>query len=239
MRWRAVAIAFLLAAFLAGCGGQAEEAPVREEPIVPEPVVEAPAEDAALPEMAEGLPDWAGAYFGQVLAYESENPGAEYALIDLIGGDVPALAAGYGGYTASLYQYGEGALHTLMDRWPYGISGNVGYEYLPGQGVIRNCSTGLAGLILYTSYHRVTEDWALDGYTLALWNFNDRNGNRQMDEDEEETLGQVAFYYLEDAEIAREAYDSCAVGASSDYMYIRGDVSCLEFLEQLNALAVS
>lgn len=235
--------AALLAAFLTGCGSQEAEAPaVQETPPVQEeaPAVQAP--DAETPpeaeadEPGEAPPAWAGVYYDLVLAYEEASPDAEYALIDLTGGEIPALAAGHIGYEVSLYQYGGGEVHTLMDHWAYGAAGNSGYEYLPGQGVIRNYNTDLAGLILYTSYDRVTEDWTLEGYTLALWNFEDRNHNYFMDEDEEETRGQAAFYYLDGEELTEEEYDSYAIGGRDDYVPICGSKSCQEFLEELLGL---
>lgn len=240
-RRRFVLATALLAVLLCGCGASETPAPPPKD-AKPENVSDnvpgKAADDGgdALPEPAEGLPDWARAYFAQVLAYESESPASEYALIDLIGGDIPALAAGRSGYDVSLYQYGGGVLHILMDRRAYGACGNHGYEYLPGQGVIRNYNTDLAGLVLYTSYDRVTEAWTLDSYTLALWNFDDRNGNYRMDEDEEETLGQVAFYYLDDMEITQEEYDRYAIGGDADYAHLCGNTLCLEFLQRLNGL---
>lgn len=238
-RKSAPVLVLLLAALLTGCGGQAAE-PSADRETVPEPAAKTPSiqESAAeaLPEPEAGPPSWVAAYCDQVLACEAESPDAEYALIDLVGGEIPALAAGHTGYEVSLYQYGGGELHTLMDHWAYGAGGNHGYEYLPGQGVIRNYDTDLAGLILYTRYDRVTEDWTLDGYTLALWNFEDRNHNYFMDGDEEETLGQAGFYYLDGQALTAEEYDSYAIGGRDDYLYIWGSKSCQELLEQLNGL---
>ncbi|WP_298022986.1 hypothetical protein [uncultured Dysosmobacter sp.] len=247
MRWKTVLLAALSAALLAGCGGQVarepaeqEAVPLQREPAAQEPAAETPENENALPQMADGLPDWAEAYFIQALAHETEVPEAEYALIDLTGGEIPALAAGHSGYEASLYQYGGGELHTLMDHWPYGTCGNGGYAYLPGRSVIRNYSTGSAGAILYTSYHRVTADWGLEGYTLELWNFQDQNQNGVLDEEETETLGQTAYYYYDPGKLplTAEEYDSYAIGGKFDYEEIRGGKCCREFLEELNGLTV-
>lgn len=256
MRWKAVLPAVLLTALLTGCGGQnmeppagREEVPVQEspaeEPAVQEPAMGPPAGDRnALPKMAEGLPDWAAAYFEQVLADNTEMPEAEYALIDLTGGNIPALAAGLGG-CVSLYQYGSGELHTLMDHWTYGCMGKYEYEYLPAQNVIRNLRSCNANIdaesaIFYSSYFFVKEDYTLDTYTLTLWNFADKNHSCTAGEDER--FGKAACYYWNDQEITEEAYKSyCIDGDVScidgGFLYICGDTPCSEFLKQLNGLA--
>lgn len=239
---KTVLLAALAAAMLlTGCGERAGESasleapPVREEPVISEPTVEASVEaEAALPEMAEGLADWTAAYFEQVLAYDAETPEAEYALIDLTGGGIPALAAGHGG-CVSLYQYGNGELHTLMDRWTYGYMGKYEYEYLPGQQVIRSLRRHDAdeeGTALYTNYFFVKADYTLDTYTISRWYSDAMDLDYEIDGDER--FSKVTHFYLAEEEITKDTYEDYDMNGA--FLYICGDKRCREFLEGLNVL---
>ena len=74
-----------------------------------------------------------------------------------------------------------------MDQWPYGAGGNTGYEYLPGNNIIRNYDMDYAGAVIYESYLTVNDDYEvveLLDEGLSIWYFRDINGDGMIDEDE-------------------------------------------------------
>lgn len=92
------------------------------------------------------------AYAEKVQELAAENSDLRFALIDLTQNEAPELVADNPGYYVSVFAWANGEVVCIMDQWPYGAFGNQGYEYLPGQNVIRNFNSDMAGAIVYESY---------------------------------------------------------------------------------------
>ena len=148
---------------------------------------------------------------------EENGDDVTFALIDIDGDDTPELSAGKLGYWVSLYTYADGKIHTLMDFYPYGVSGNIGYDYIPGQNYLHYSSASNAGIIRYDNYMKVTGNHELE--TIACIEarfFDDKNGNGLADQDELDTYTENAKYYKDGEEITAEEVASYNKGESRE-----------------------
>lgn len=156
----------------------------------------------------------------------------EYNLIYFDEDDIPELVAGENGYYASLYTYDNGTVYTLMDRWPYGVMGNVGYEYVPRKNSLRNYNSDYAGAIRYTTYMAVNNQHSWDTVAeIVTYNFDDVNKNGFPDENEQDSMDYYSVSYIDDKEVSAEECDSYNVG---EYEYIEGKMSLEELKSELN-----
>lgn len=190
-------------------------------------------------ELKRKLTDYAWAYIDVVKDYEEQHPYStcSYELIYFDEDDIPELAAGVNEYYLSLFMFDQGEVFTLMDDWPYGIKGNPGYEYLPGQNAMRYYYTEQAGAFRYEEYLTV---WSTpDGDSTHMLSFcyednlyikffNDENHNGQLDEGEDYD-GEHFFYGRE--EITAKEYDAYQI--HGDYVYIRGSKTAEEMIDEL------
>ncbi len=153
----------------------------------------------------------------------------EYNLIYFDEDEIPELAAGDNGFYTSLYTYHDGTVYTLMDRWPYGVMGNAGYEYCPRKNSMRNYNTDYAGAILYITYWKMGPAYTMDMVAeIRQMNFDDVNENGVPDEEEMGSLGLYSKSYLN----GREATDEeCASYDAGDYEFLTVSMS----LEELSA----
>lgn len=159
------------------------------------------------------------------------NMTVTYGLIDVDGDGTPELTAGVDGYYTSLYTYNGGKVCTLMDKWSYGVMGNAGYEYAPGNNNLRNYNTDYAGAILYTTYMAVREGSRLETVAeIKTVNFDDVNGNGIPDEDEMGSVGYYGVNYLNGKEASVE---ECSAYDAGEYEMIRGDLSLEGLLKEL------
>ena len=173
------------------------------------------------------------AYAKKVQELAAENGDLQFALIDLMGNDVPELVAECPGYYVSVFTWTDGEVVPIIDQWPFGAGGNPGYEYLPGQGVIRNYNSDFAGAVLYESYYSVDPANAsgnlLTGPELSMWHFQDVNGNGWPDESE--LFTEDPTFYVDGTEVSEEVYSSYQI--PGDYEWIMGDRSAMEILTLL------
>lgn len=154
-----------------------------------------------------------------------------YGLIDFDGDEVPELAAGVDGYYASLYTYSGGKVYTLMDKWPYGVMGNAGYEYAPKKNSLRNYNSDYAGAIMYTTYMTVKESRTLEMVAeIKTVNFDDANGNGIPDENEMGSVGYYGVSYINGKEVSAQ---ECAAYDAGEYEMIRGDLSLEGLVKEL------
>lgn len=177
------------------------------------------------------LNEWSIPYADKVRELAAQDGELDFALIDLTGGDVPELVVDHSGYYISVFSWTDESLVPLMEDWPYGAGGNLGYEYLPGENVIRNRNNDQAGAIVYDAYRTVNEaNEVVDLYyeTLNTRFYKDANGNGRIDENEyiEEPL-----YYYGEKEITEKEYASYQI--PGDYKSLSGDESAEEILFQL------
>lgn len=156
----------------------------------------------------------------------------QFALIDLIDNGVPELVADYPGYYVSVFTWGEEEVITLMDQWPYGAGGNMGYDYLPGQNVIRNYNMDYAGAVVYESYMKVNDNYEIVNIfdeEISIRYIRDTNNNGMIDEEDE--YSEEPIYYCNDIEISEKEYVSYQI--SGDYEYIEGNMSAEAMLSLL------
>lgn len=175
------------------------------------------------------------AYADIVRTLAAENDSLAFDLINVTGGDVPELLVDMSGYFVSLYTWADGEAVPVMDYWGYGAFGNPGYEYLPGQNVIRNYNSDLAGAIVYESYMTINPNCEVvsmwDG-SLSTWYFLDLNDN-YMDDEGEPYLDEPIYYYG-DTQVTPEQYAKFQI--SGDYLWMSGRLTAGEMLRQLGAL---
>ena len=124
-----------------------------------------------------------------------------------------------------------------MYGWPFGVSGNAGYEYIPRGNVIKWNNNDYAGLIRYTSLYKLDEATHLlvnrleD--TLYEVHYNDKNGNGEVDEDEMDYV-EEAIYHLGDKVITAEEFGSYLI--PGDYEELAGTKSYSEMIAALDSL---
>lgn len=178
--------------------------------------------------------DYAEAYEAVITLSEMErreetvpeySSGFLYDLIDVDGDEIPELVSGLNGYYVNLYTYKDGTLYTLMDEWGYGAMGNAGYEYAPGKNSMRNYNADLAGAIMKTYYMKINGQSEIE---TPVWiesvNFDDRNGNGMLDEDETYEEG-VKIYVNDEKSSGEELAAVYAAYDMGDYQYIEGEMT--------------
>ena len=145
--------------------------------------------------------------------------------------DIPELAVGYTGYWVGMYTYHDGKVYRLMDDWAYGAMGNAGYEYIPKGNRLRNYNNDYAGLILYTTYMTISNQYTLEIVTqIVTYNFDDVNENGMPDEDEMDSVGYYGANYV-DGELI--TYEQCVAYDVGEYERIIGTVSLEELIAGL------
>lgn len=165
---------------------------------------------------------------GRLCELEGDSE-TEYSLIYFDEDEIPELVAGVNGFYTSLYTYHDGTVYTLMDRWPYGVMGNAGYEYCPRKNSLRNYNTDYAGAILYITYWEIGPGYTMDMTAeIRQMNFDDVNENGILDEDEMGSLGLYSKSYLNGAEAGSE---ECVSYDAGDYEFLTVSMS----LEELQA----
>lgn len=173
------------------------------------------------------------AYEARIHLSELENDSEmTYDLIYFDEDDVPELVAGVDGYRVSLYTYRDGRLYTLMNEWAYGAGGNPGYEYAPKKNSLRNYNADFAGLVMYTMYMSINEQFKMETNALIeTYNFDDANGNGMPDEEEGASAGNYSVSYMDGVEVTSDEWASYDMG---EYEFICGDMSQEEILSLLN-----
>ena len=171
-------------------------------------------------------------YIDKVRELSATDESLQFALIDLIDNGVPELVVDRSGYDISVFTWAEGEIIALMDQWSYGVMGNMGYEYLPGQNVIRNYNMESAGAIIYESYLKVNDNYevvSIFDETLSMRFIIDTNANGIIDEEDE--YSDEPFYYYDETEISEEEYASYQI--AGDYEAITGSMSADTILNVL------
>lgn len=189
---------------------------------------------AATDDHASANSEMQKAYAEKVRELASENDNLQFSLIDLTKNDAPELVADLPGYYISIFSWENGEVYSLgEDQWPYGAGGNNGYEYLPGENLIRNFNSDYAGAVVYESYYGINfahELSALPSDQLSVWYFRDTNGNGYPDENE--PFLEDPIYYVGDNEVSKDVYASHQV--SGDYQWISGEKTESEMLALLD-----
>lgn len=183
-------------------------------------------------DIQEKAKDYKVSYREKIRELILEDETARFSLIYLTGSDMPELVAEHSGYDISVFTCLDGESITLMDQWPYGAGGSTGYEYLPGNNIIRNVDMDYAGAVIYETYLTVNDDYEvveLFDEGLSIWYFRDINGDGMIDEEE---YCDEPVYYYGDSEISEEEYAGYQV--RGDFESICGELSAEEILAQLD-----
>lgn len=127
--------------------------------------------------------------------YDVDN--LKFSFIDFDGDDTPELLANVGG-AYSLYTYENGAIRCLMDQWPFGAGGNLGYQYAPGKGILRNDGNPYYGAFYYSTFLSKHEEGELESdYTVTEYHFDDKDGDGYPSDEELENLSEMEVYKTE------------------------------------------
>ena len=196
-------------------------ATVEETKAAEKKAVETAAETVKATAEAPSLSGYKAAYLETCKSLAStDGDGVKFSLVYIDGDDVPELAAGNDGYWVSLFTYADGKVYTVMDHAPYGAMGNAGYDYLPGHNCIHNSNADFAGMIRYETYMKINENHELETFRVIQANyFDDKNGNRDVDEDEMDTYTDDGRFFIGDKEITAEEFAEYQKG---DYLFING-----------------
>lgn len=158
-----------------------------------------------------------------------------YNLIQVDDDGIPELVIARNGYFVSLYSFADGEVHTLMDAWPYGAMGNVGYMYCPRENALYNSNSDYAGAQRWETFFSISEDHSDLVYSpdslhyqyfpegVDPWSYQDMDTS-------------VIYYYVNDQEVSEEEYNSHRVDAI--YRVIEGDYSYNQIMEFLTSDAV-
>jgi len=178
----------------------------------------------------EQLQNFRAAYLDIINSLEDND--LQYNLIYFDDNDIPELITGKNGFYISMYTYNDGEVYTLMDQWVYGAMGNAGYEYIPGKNNLRNYDNDLAGAICYITYMSINENYSIDVTAqIKRVNFDDKNQNDMIDEDERESAGKFHKIYIDDTEISEEEAESYNIG---EYEYITPSMTLDEIKSALS-----
>lgn len=129
-------------------------------------------------------------------------------------------------YYVSLYTYHDDTAYMPMNHWTYGVSRNVGYEYVPYKNSLRNYNTEYAGAILYTTYSTMNDQYLIDTVAeVKHVNFDDVNENGMPDPEEEGSIGYYGVSYINGEEVHYKECEAYDVGI---YKYIQPIMSLKE-----------
>lgn len=115
---------------------------------------------------------WQDAYSYLLRLYPHED--YYYDLIYVDKDSIPELVMDDYGYYISLYTYTEeGRVVRVMDQWPYGAWGNIGYQYLPHGNRIYNRDSDQGGAIVWHSFMTMDENYQIvdDYYIYAEYDY--------------------------------------------------------------------
>ncbi len=192
---------------------------------------------AALEQLQEDIfgfeTDYREEYIYKIRELSAKDESIQFALIDLIDNGVPELVAEHSGYDVSVFTCVDEGIVTLMDQWPYGAMGNMGYEYLPGQNIIRNYNMESAGAIVYESYMKVDNSYEIVNIysdDISIRYVKDTNADGIVDGEDE--YSDDPIYYYGETEISKEEYISYQI--VGEYEQIGGSMSADAMIDILS-----
>lgn len=161
----------------------------------------------------------------------------EYALLYIDEDEIPELVYGHSGYWVSVCTYAPGKeslgvkdVATVMERWPYGAFGNVGYEYLPGENLMRNFDQDHAGAVRYTSYFKVGDEKEIEDLYYLKSVVYDEKGDVNANVSVDENI-RMEYFYNGEREITEEEYDAYRI--DGDFRYIEGNQDGYKIVAEL------
>lgn len=178
---------------------------------------------------------YAAAYIEKIHSFGDEYT---YNLIYLNDDEIPELVVDYPGFYVSIFTWRDEALFTVMDDYPYGTGGNMGYQYLPKESIILSTNNDMAGAIINDYYMTLSNEFEIIDLYDELPNvryYKDKNGNKQIDENE--ISADTPYYFYGDTEITEDEYLDYQI--PGDYESIKGTFSVAEILSLLDVSETS
>lgn len=161
--------------------------------------------------------EWVKVYEKKIKKLNRENESYKYLLIYVNKDDIPELVVdNKKSSEMSMYTYGNGKMHLLMDHWLYGYGGAIEYEYLPKKNVIYFGSSSHGGLEQYDTYMMIKKNKLVEKYSLSS-----------------EYDGKKTNYYYEDKKISEKKYESYQI--KGKYKAIHGKYSYKQIMKKLKA----
>ncbi|MBQ7766142.1 MAG: hypothetical protein IJ397_04805 [Lachnospiraceae bacterium] len=149
---------------------------------------------------------------------------SRFSLLYIDEDDIPELVYGVDGHWISTYTYAPGKeslgvkdVATVMDRWPYGAFGNIGYQYLPGENVLYNHDSDYAGAVRYSSFFKIGSNKEIENMYYLKTVIYDEDGNVSANGES----GRSEYFYNGEREISEEAFLKYKI--DGDYDYIEGN----------------
>ncbi|MDE6731134.1 MAG: hypothetical protein K2J71_10230 [Oscillospiraceae bacterium] len=139
---------------------------------------------------------------------EFDSDLVRYGLYDIDKDGTPELIINHLSSWMDMYSYADDQIYTLMDRYPYGAGGNMGYSIYPFDNCITYSFTEFAGLIYYECFLTITPEHTLEETAmLKSYMFHDDNNDGIPQEEEINTDGSYSRYELNHQEITVQAYE--------------------------------
>lgn len=192
-------------------------------------------------ENSEPEADWLVMFRDIAKMESSENSEYKYALVYVDEDDIPELVVDYPDYYVSLYKFIDGTAKPVMDKWPYGVMGNIGYEYAPQKNCISNLNLDYAGLIEYVSYCSIHKNNSVESdFYEKILNFDDLDGDEIPSPGEEKAaesgVSTGKSLYLSDNDSMSEAEIKAEIDRiDRDYEFesLKGKYDYEEFIKYL------
>ncbi|MDE5754576.1 MAG: hypothetical protein K2H89_08550 [Oscillospiraceae bacterium] len=131
-----------------------------------------------------------------------------YGLYDIDKDGTPELIINHLSSWMNMYSYADDQIYTIMDRYPYGAGGNMGYSIYPFDNCITYSFTEFAGLIYYECFLTITPEHTLEETDmLKSYMFHDDNNDGIPQEEEINRDGSLSKCYLNNKEITLQEYE--------------------------------
>ena len=138
--------------------------------------------------------------------FGSDN--TSYGLYDIDKDGTPELIINHLSSWMNMYSYADDQIYTIMDRYPYGAGGNMGYWIYPFDNCITYSFTEFAGLIYYECFLTITPEHTLkETDMLKSYMFHDDNNDGIPQEEEINRDGSLSKCYLNNKEITFQEYE--------------------------------
>ncbi len=166
----------------------------------------------------------------------SELKNLKYDLVFIDDNNTPELVVTDSRGWIMVYAYEGGKIVNALgedERWPFGVGGNAGYEFIPKKNIVFNRSNEFAGMIRNYSFYELNGTVLGTKYTLSEVHFDDDKNDRTPDENDE-FLEEPTAYYKGDNKIPEDEFNQLlTISGAED---LTGTKSQAEIVAKLSAL---
>jgi ABC-type glycerol-3-phosphate transport system substrate-binding protein len=160
----------------------------------------------------------------------------KYDLVFIDDNNTPELVVTDSRGWITVYAYEGGKIVNALgedERWPFGIAGNAGYEFIPKKNVVFFRSNEFAGMIRDYAYFELKGTKLEQSYVLSEVHFNDDKNDRTPDENDE-FLEEATAYYKDDKKVSEKEFNKYLV--IKDAEELTGKKSYTEIIAALSSL---